>query len=81
MRITLLLFIALAVCSSSSLALSKRDVREIIKEAYPGARITEVEKETYKGERIYEVDFVHEGKKLEAIIDFEGKIIKVDIDD
>lgn len=81
MRMTITFFIALTVCSNSALALSKRDVREIVEEAYPGARITEVEKETYKGERIYEVDFAHEGKKLEAIIDLEGKIIKVDMDD
>ncbi|MCG8072745.1 MAG: PepSY domain-containing protein [Candidatus Thiodiazotropha taylori] len=81
MRISITFFITLAFCSSSVLALSKRDVREIVEEAYPGARITEVEKETYKGERIYEVDFAHDGKKLEAIIDLEGNIIKVDIDD
>ncbi|MCG8486123.1 MAG: PepSY domain-containing protein [Chromatiales bacterium] len=81
MKITPLLFIGLSIFTSHALAISKSDVRKIVKAAYPGARITEVEKETYKGERIYEVDFVHEGKRLEAIIELDGTIIKVDIDD
>jgi uncharacterized membrane protein YkoI len=62
-------------------ALSKSEVRAIIEQAYPGARISEIEKETYKGERIHEVDFRHEGQKLEAIISLDGEIIKVGIDD
>jgi len=62
-------------------ALSKREVRAIIEQAYPGARITEIEKETYRGNKIYEVDFKHDGENLEAIISLEGEIIKVQIDD
>ena len=62
-------------------ALKKSEVRAIIEDAYPGARITEIEKETYKGEKIYEVDFKHGGENLEAIISLEGEIIKVQIDD
>jgi uncharacterized membrane protein YkoI len=65
----------------SALALSKSEVRAIIEDAYPGARITEIEKETFKGEKIYEVDFKHGGENLEAIISLEGEIIKVQIDD
>ncbi|MCG7902066.1 MAG: PepSY domain-containing protein [Candidatus Thiodiazotropha lotti] len=81
MKITPLLFIGLVFFTSHALAISKSDVRKIVEAAYPGARITEVEKETYKGKRIYEVDFVHEGKRLEAIIELDGTILKVDIDD
>ena len=65
----------------SAAAVGKKDVRSIIEEAYPGAKITEIEKEKYKGNRVYEVDFKHDGKKLEAIISLEGEIIKVGIDD
>ena len=75
------LFTVLALVSASCFALGKKDVRQIIEEAYPGARITEIEKETYKGEKIYEVDFKHGGENLEAIISLEGEIIKVHIDD
>ena len=67
--------------SSQVLALSKKEVRAIIEESYPGARITEVEKETYKGQKIWEVDFKHGGENLEAIISLEGEIILVQIDD
>ena len=75
------LLITLILVSTSCFALGKRDVREIIEAAYPGARITEIEKETYRGEKIYEVDFKHGGENLEAIISLEGEIIKVHIDD
>ena len=75
------LFTVLALVPVSCFALGKKDVRQIIEEAYPGARITEIEKETYKGEKIYEVDFKHGGENLEAIISLEGEIIKVHIDD
>ncbi|MEW8691418.1 MAG: PepSY domain-containing protein [Candidatus Thiodiazotropha endolucinida] len=81
MKITTSIFIGFMLFASQAVALSKSDVRKIIKNAYPGARISEVEKETYKGEKIYEVDFIHDGNKLEAIIGLDGSIIKVDIDD
>lgn len=71
----------LVLTAGSAAALGKADVRAIIEEAYPGAKITEIEKEKYKGEKIYEVDFKHDGKKFEAIISLEGEIIKVGIDD
>lgn len=73
--------IALALLSASASAIGKKEVRVIIEEAYPGAKITEIEKETYQGKKIYEVDFKHEGQKLEAIISLDGEIIKVGIDD
>lgn len=73
--------IALILISASASAIGKKEVRAIIEEAYPGAKITEIEKEKYKGQKIYEVDFKHEGKKLEAIISLDGEIIKVGIDD
>jgi uncharacterized membrane protein YkoI len=69
------------IFTSEAIALSKSEVRKIVKKAYPGARITEIDKEKYKGDRVYEVDFVYDGKKLEAILDFDGAMIKVDIDD
>ena len=71
----------LVLTAGPAAALSKKDVRAIIEEAYPGAKITEIEKEKFKGKKIYEVDFKHDGKKLEAIISLEGEIIKVGIDD
>jgi len=73
--------IALALLSVSASAIDKKEVKAIIEEAYPGAKITEIEKEKYKGQKIYEVDFKHDGKKLEAIISLDGEIIKVGIDD
>jgi len=75
------MLISLALFSGSVAAIGKKDVRAIIEEAYPGAKITEIEKEKYKGQKIYEVDFKHDGQKLEAIISLEGEIIKVGIDD
>ncbi len=73
--------IALILISASASAIGKKEVRAIIAEAYPGAKITEIEKEKYQGQKIYEVDFKHDGKKLEAIISLDGEIIKVGIDD
>jgi len=73
--------IALILLSASAAAIGKKEVRAIIEEAYPGAKITEIEKEKYKGQKIYEVDFKHDGKKFEAIISLDGEIIKVGIDD
>lgn len=73
--------IALVLLSASASAIGKKEVKAIIEESYPGARITEIEKEKYKGQKIYEVDFKHDGKKLEAIISLDGEIIKVGIDD
>ena len=75
------MLIGLLLVPGTVLALSKSEVRAIIEAAYPGARITEIEKETYKGNKIYEVDFKHDGENLEAIIDLDGEIIKVQIDD
>ena len=73
--------LVLLFVSTSLLALGKQEVRSIIEDAYPGARITEIETETYRGQKIYEVDFKHEGENLEAIISLEGEIITVHIDD
>lgn len=73
--------VCLILIAGSAVAIGKKDVREIIEEAYPGARITEIEKEKYQGKKIYEVDFKHDGKKLEAIISLDGEIIKVGVDD
>jgi uncharacterized membrane protein YkoI len=73
--------IGLMMLSAPAFAIGKKEVRTIIEEAYPGAKITEIEKEKYKGQKIYEVDFKHDGQNLEAIISLEGEIIKVGIDD
>ncbi len=81
MRKGLPFLIGLWVFSGPVLALSKAEVRSIVQTAYPGARVTEVEKETYRGQAVWEVDFRHEGKKLEAIIDLDGEFIKVVVDD
>ena len=62
-------------------SISEKDVREIIEEAYPGAKITEIKKEKYQCKKIYEVDFKHDTKNLEAIISLDGEIIKVGVDD
>jgi uncharacterized membrane protein YkoI len=75
------ILVCLVLTTGSAAGFGKKDVRAIIKEAYPGAVITEIEKEKYKGQKIYEVDFNHNGEKLEAIISLEGEIIKVGIDD
>lgn len=75
------IFFGFLVVSGSAFALSKSEVRAIIENTYPGARITEIEKETYQKKKIYEVDFKHDGENLEAIISLEGEIIKVQTDD
>jgi uncharacterized membrane protein YkoI len=73
--------ITLLLVSASTFAIGKKEVKAIIEEAYPGAKITEIEKEKYKGKKVYEVDFKHDGQKLEAIISLDGEIVKVGIDD
>ena len=75
------ILIGLFFITSQVFALSKKEVRAIIEEAYPGARITEIERETHKGQKVHEVDFKHGGENLEAIISLEGDIIVVHIDD
>ncbi len=72
---------SLLLTSGAALALTKAEIRAIIEDAYPGARITEIERELYRGKKIYEIDFKHEGEALEAIINLDGKIIHVEIDD
>jgi len=81
MKVTPWILTVLLFLPVTAIALSKSEVRAIIEAAYPGARITEIEKETHKGNKIYEVDFKHDGENLEAIINLEGEIIKVQIDD
>lgn len=73
--------IALCLSSGSAFALSKKEVKAVILQAYPGAKVSEVERERYQGKQVWEVDFSHEGQKREAIISLEGEIIKVGIDD
>ncbi|PVV11075.1 MAG: hypothetical protein B6D77_07420 [gamma proteobacterium symbiont of Ctena orbiculata] len=81
MKMVFLLLVLLIFLTSPCYAVSKEEVRIIIDNSYPGARITEIEKERYKGKKIYEVDFVYKGDKLEAIISLDGSIIKVGNDD
>ena len=81
MHIRATLLIGLSLTSGTALALTKAEIRTIIEEDYPGARITEIEREIFKGKKIYEIDFKHEGNALEAIISLDGKIIHVEIDD
>jgi uncharacterized protein YpmB len=66
---------------TGAVSIGEKDVREIIEEACPGAKITEIEKGKYQCKKIYEVDFKHDGKNLEAIISLDGEIIKVGVDD
>ena len=81
MKKTALILIALGFYAGAVVAIGKKDVRQIIEAAYPGAKITEIERERYKGKKIYEVDFKHGGENLEAIISLDGEIIKVHVDD
>ena len=81
MKLQLQVLACLLLFSGSVLALTKAEIRSIIEEAYPGARITEIEREIFQGQKIYEIDFKHEGEALEAIISLEGEIIHVEIDD
>ena len=75
------LLTSLLLVAGPSFAVDKSEVRAVIEEAYPGAKITEIDKESYKGKKVYEVDFKHDGQNLEAIISLKGEIIKVGIDD
>ncbi|MEW8505277.1 MAG: PepSY domain-containing protein [Candidatus Thiodiazotropha sp.] len=81
MKLFISTIFGILIFANQAVAISKSDIRTIIKDTYPGARITEIEKETYKGDKVYEVDFVHKGKRLEAILNLDGSIIKVRIDD
>ena len=81
MKMQMQILVSLLLFSGPVLALTKSEIRAIIEDAYPGARITEIEREIYKGQKIYEIDFKHEGEALEAIISLEGEIIYVEIDD
>lgn len=81
MKIYAPLAVALLVFSGPASALKKSEIRAIIEDAYPGAKISEIEKERYRGKKVYEVDFKHDGQNLEAIISLDGEIIKVEIDD
>ncbi|MCP4765654.1 MAG: PepSY domain-containing protein [Gammaproteobacteria bacterium] len=73
--------IGLVLVCGPALAVGKSEIRDIILEAYPGAKITEIERETHKGQKVFEVDFQHGGETLEAILSLEGDFIKVGIDD
>jgi uncharacterized membrane protein YkoI len=81
MKLTPFLLPVLMAVYGHAQALDKSDIKTIIEEAYPKAKISEIDKETYKGKRVYEVDFLYDGKKLEAIVSRDGTIIKVDRDD
>ena len=74
-------FVFLILIMASAHALGKKEVRQIVEAAYPGAVITEIEKERYQGRKVFEVDFKHDGEALEAIIDLDGEIVKVQVDD
>ena len=71
----------LVLVCGSAFAVGKSEIRDIVLEAYPGAKITEIERETHKGQKVFEVDFQHGGEKLEAILTLDGDFIKVAIDD
>lgn len=73
--------VGLVLVCGSALAVGKSEIRDIILDAYPGAKITEIERETHKGQKVFEVDFQHGGEKLEAILTLDGDFIKVGIDD
>ena len=73
--------VGLVLVCGSAFAIGKSEIRDIILEAYPGAKITEIERETHKGQKVFEVDFQHGGEKLEAILGLDGDFIKVGIDD
>ena len=73
--------IGLVLVCGPVLAIGKSEIRDIVLEAYPGAKITEIERETHKGQKVFEVDFQHGGEKLEAILTLDGDFIKVAIDD
>lgn len=81
MKKLLWILAGLSLLGGPALAIGKSEVRAIIEQSYPGARITEIEKETYRGEKIFEVDFKYQGENLEAIISLDGEIIKVQVDD
>ena len=81
MAIRVAVLAGLLLFGETALALTRAEIRAIIEEAYPGARITEIEREIYQGKKIYEIDFKHEGQALEAIISLDGEIIHVEIDD
>ena len=81
MNFRLVGIVGLCLIAIPGFALTRADIKTLILNEYPGAKITEIEKEKYKGKKVYEVDFKHEGQKWEAIISLEGEIIKVQIDD
>jgi len=67
----------LALVFGSALAMDEIEIRNVVLEAYPGARIVVVETEIYKGEKIFGVQFQHGGEKLVARLSLDGDFIKV----
>jgi uncharacterized membrane protein YkoI len=61
-------------------ALTKGELKSIIKKRYKTARVKDVDIELYNGQKVYDVDFIFRGKPYEAFITASGRILKVQID-
>ncbi|GLR71740.1 PepSY domain-containing protein [Agaribacter marinus] len=61
-------------------ALTKGQLKAIIKQRYKNARVKDVDIEVYNGQKVYDVDFIYRGKPYEAFITAKGRILKVQID-
>ena len=71
--------VSLWLVCTSALAMGDSEIRDIILEAYPGAKISKIERGTYKGQEVFDVDYRHGGENLEAFLTLEGDFIKVAI--
>ncbi|MCP4300650.1 MAG: hypothetical protein GY783_08700 [Gammaproteobacteria bacterium] len=73
--------LGLALVSGPAIAMDAIGIRNVILDAYPGARIAVVETQIYDGEKIFGVQFQHGGEKFVARLSLDGDFIKVGTED
>ena len=73
--------LGLALVFGSAIAMDEIEIRNVVLQTYPGARIAIVETQIYKGEKIYGVQFQHGGEEFVAKLSLGGDFIKVRAED
>lgn len=73
--------LGLALVFGSAIAMDEIEIRNVVLQTYPGARIAIVETQIYKGEKVFGVQFQHGGEKIVARLSLDGDFIKVGTED
>jgi hypothetical protein len=55
-----------------------QNIKESIKDRFPGADVTSAEKENENGQVMYDIELKHEGRKYEMDIKEEGTIVEIE---